>query len=192
MYKINNEFKHFIKLVSNLYAFRDAEDILKYGGVTLSSVDVDREWNIEIGIIALVKLYKRIPINDNEKYMLTKYLLNGEDISFDIYNINHKNELLKLIYTFVYRVNSKVFEEVCSTRNKCFYRRDKFESSQYSEYLDVLGESTSIFLKHMHPISVDDYDDDKFIKESNVDFDSDDLILIDNTSKRRMGLFRRR
>ena len=192
MYEVSHELDKFIELVSSVVAYMStAEEIIKYDFVD-SWTDDCRKDKIKDGIIALVKIYKNIPLREYEQEVLIKFEIgtiknknekdsDGIKISAHettlISTINEKENLLKLIYELVFRINNSYFEEICEIRNHLYYGKNGSESKKlmYTEYVSKLHEITTLF-RH-YSISYEDCNnsisEDKFVKMANLNFDDD-------------------
>ena len=196
MYEISNELNKFIKLVSSVVAYKStAEEIIKYDFGADSWTEDCRKDEIKRGIIALVKMYKDIPLDELEEELLIKYeigIITNENEKYSdgikisahettlISTINEKENLLKLIYELVFRINNSYFKEICEIRNHLYYGKNGSESKKlmYTEYVSNLHEITTLFIRYS--ISYEDCNnsisEDKFVKMANLNFD-DDIIM---------------
>lgn len=96
-------------------------------------IDIKRRETIKIAIIALIKIYKNIPLTDEESLILNRYSLE-----------NTSDDLENKIACIVYKISSEAREKVNKIRLGMDIRKDgvfkTLPSAMFLDYLNCLDE----------------------------------------------------
>lgn len=148
MIMLTKEFKQFLNTVAFDFSNYASGDYIK----AYEQLEKSRQKEIKKGIIALVKIYKDIPLNEGEKELLNLYskkLINHQPYERKIDDFNDpKNKLIGLICCLSFEISLETFKMAISKSHQLYDLEikagrkhllgDIFWNDLYERYIELL------------------------------------------------------